>query len=175
MSAPTTNQERLPFEWNFQLVLMETARFCTKETNRLNRIISSEVSDVSGPGSGYILTPGYQEETRRPAALNELPVVPGVLSDDLENYFFKKTTMTISSVWLQQQLHFVSKTSKKVLPFFRDHSTGMNCPMWNLPGITENSIQMVSALEPLQLKTLCNLWQSMSIQQKMCKVKDFPT
>ena len=88
MSAPTTNQERLPFEWNFQLVLMETARFCTKETNRLNRIIWSEVSDVSGPGSGYISTPGYQEETRRPAALNELPVVPGVLSDDLENHFF---------------------------------------------------------------------------------------
>ena len=106
-----------------------TARFCTKETNRLNRIIWSEVSDVIGPGSGCISTPGYQEETRRPAALNELPVVPGVLSDDLENYFLQKTTMTISSVWLLQQLHFVSKTSKKGITFFSENIP----PGWTVP------------------------------------------
>ena len=34
---------------------------------------------------------------------------------------------------------------QKVLPFFRNLSTGMNRSIWIRPGITENSIQMVSA------------------------------
>ena len=39
---------------------------------------------------------------------------------------------------------------EKVLPFFRKHSTEMNRSIWILSGITENSIQMVSA--PRKLK-----------------------
>ena len=34
---------------------------------------------------------------------------------------------------------------RKVLPIFRKQSTGMKRSIWILPGITENSIQMVSA------------------------------
>ena len=41
---------------------------------------------------------------------------------------------------------------RRVLPFFRKQSTRMNCSIWILPGITENSIQMVSALN--------NWWKS---------------
>lgn len=35
--------------------------------------------------------------------------------------------------------------ARKVLPFFRKQSTGMNRVIWILPGITEKSSQMESA------------------------------
>ena len=60
---------------------MELHFFPLRKRNRLNRIIWSEFSDASGPGSGYIST-----STRNMVA--ELPVVLDVLSNDLENYFF---------------------------------------------------------------------------------------
>ena len=57
--------ERLPFEWNFRWFFLDKwncTSFPLRKRNRLNRIIWSEFSDASEPGSGYI---SCQQETWR--------------------------------------------------------------------------------------------------------------
>ena len=72
--------ERLPFEWNFQYFFLDngTALFHAKETKQIEPY---QVSDASGPGSGYISITNMAAE---------LPVVLDVSSNDLQNYFFSR-------------------------------------------------------------------------------------
>ena len=72
--------ERLPFEWNFQYFFLDngTALFHAKETKQIELY---QVSDASGPGSGYISITNMAAE---------LPVVLDVSSNDLQNYFFQE-------------------------------------------------------------------------------------
>ena len=60
---------------------MELHFLALRKRKGLNRIIWWEVSDASGPGSGYV-------STRNMAA--ELPVMIDVLAEDLENKFFRE-------------------------------------------------------------------------------------
>ena len=48
-------------------------------------------------------------------------------------------------IWEFDDVRCTHSIPRKVLPFFRKLSTGMNRSIWIRPGITENSIQMVSA------------------------------
>ena len=94
-----TDQERLPFEWNFRWIFLDKWNctfFPLRKRNRLNRIIWSEFSNASEPGSGHM---SCQQETWR---LNFL--VLDVLSDDLEIVFFFLEKATISSFKLLQQI-----------------------------------------------------------------------
>ena len=79
---------------------MELHFFALKKRSGLNRIIRWEVSDASGPGSGYV-------SIRNMAA--ELPVMLDVLADDLENNFFGEEDVDFIVLWLLQHPYLQGK------------------------------------------------------------------